>query len=451
MSSDLVARVDEALPVHRALLEDLVRIPSVSADAFDQAKVRESAEFVARMARERGFDVDIIELETPQGKGRPAILAHKHVGDDKPTILLYAHHDVQPQGTLEGWESDPFEPVEKNGRLYGRGTADDKAGVLVHMAAISALGDDLAVNVTLFIEGEEEIGSPTFHAFLETYRDRLQADAIVVADSGNWKVGVPSLTTSLRGVVRLGVEVSTLTHGVHSGQYGGPTLDAVTALARIIATLHDENGDVAVPGLDAWDDADVDYEEEHLRRDAAILPGMQLLGTGSFNSRMWTKPSIAVIGMDVTSTAEASNTVIPSARAFLSMRVAPGQDPQRAGELLAEYIEAQAPFGATVVTEVAEAGSGFKAGEDTPIMHLAREALSEAFGHESVDIGTGGSIPFISDLAEVFPEAEILVTGVEDPDARAHAHNESLHLGDWRNAILAEALLLEKLGQGESR
>lgn len=448
MTSDLAKKVDEQLAHHREQLEQLIRIPSVSADAFDQTEVERSAKFVAEMARERGFEAEVIQVKTAAGAvGRPAVLAHKKVGEERPTVLLYAHHDVQPQGTAEGWETAPFEPTERDGRLYGRGAADDKAGVLVHMGALAALGEDLDVNVTLFIEGEEEVGSPTFHDFLETYREQLEADVIVVADSNNWRVGEPALTTSLRGVVRLGVEVSTLKYGVHSGQFGGVAIDAVTAMSHIISSLHDENGSVAVEGLQAWDDAEVEYSEENLRLDSGLLDSTEIVGTGSLNSRMWTQPAISVIGMDVTSTAESSNTIIPSCKAYISMRVAPGQDPQEAGELLAKHVHEHVPFGATVRTEVAEAGSGFKVDDSSEAAEIMREALTEAFEHHAVGIGTGGSIPFVADLHEVFPAADILITGVEDPDTRAHAHNESLHLGDWRNAILAEALLLKKIGE----
>lgn len=444
---DLAARVDAQMPAIRTELENLVRIPSVSAASFDQSRVRESAEAVAALARNRGLEAEVIQLTTPSGLvGRPAVLAHHEAPAGQPTVLLYGHHDVQPEGAREGWLSEPFEPEERNGRLYGRGTADDKAGVMVHMGAISALADDLNVGVTLFIEGEEESGSPTFHDFLETYKDRLEADVIVVADSNNWKVGTPSLTTSLRGVVALSVTVECLDHALHSGAYGGPVLDAVTLMSRLVATLHNPDGSVAVEGLVSYDDATANYTEADLRADMGVLDGVELAGTGTIASRLWTQPAIAVIGMDVTSLEKASNTLIPACTARLSMRIAPGQNPAEAAEALSRHLKAFAPFGARVTTTIEEAGPSFKASGDTPATKAARWALEAAWGNESVDIGVGGSIPFISDLGAVFPEAEILVTGVEDPDTRAHSQNESLHLGDWRNAILAEAALLARLG-----
>ena len=329
----LTRRVDAALARTRDELESLVRIPSVS--AFPQAaeRMRESAEAVAELARTRGLDAEVVELETAAGlRGRPAVLAHRRAAPGQPTVLLYAHHDVQPAGSPDGWLSEPFEPVERDGRLYGRGTADDKAGIMVHLGALAALGGESGLGVTLFVEGEEEVGSPTFKDFLAAYADRLAADVIVVADSNNWKVGVPSLTTSLRGVVTAEFTVRTLDHALHSGMYGGPVLDAVTCAARLVATLHDADGAVAVRGLASYDDATAEYAEEDLRADTGLLDGVRLTGRGSIASRLWTQPSLTVIGMDVTSTAEASNTLIPACTVRLSLRVAPGQDPGEAAQ-----------------------------------------------------------------------------------------------------------------------
>lgn len=439
-------RVDNEINRYVEDLKSFVAIPSVSASSFDQSTLKESARWIADRTERLGLKTQIVELKTESGLvGRPAILASRPAEEGKPTVLLYAHHDVQPPGDAADWENDPFTAVEKSGRLYGRGAADDKAGVLVHLAAIE--NAEPGVGIRLFIEGEEEVGSPTFTDFLHAYKDELEADVIVVADSANWKVGVPSLTTSLRGVVRLDVTIRALDHALHSGMYGGPALDAVTLASRLIATLHDEDGNVAVEGLASSDDTDVDYPEDDLRRDAGILEGVKLAGSGSLTSRLWTKPAISVIGMDVTSVDLASNTLIPSVSFLISMRVAPGQDSTEAGELLAEHLRKHAPFGAPIEVKVAESGPAFQAGEDTDVRSKARWALEEAFGTKPVDIGMGGSIPFISDLAELFPSADILVTGVEDPDTRAHSANESLDLSDFRNAILAETLLLSSLAQ----
>lgn len=443
---DLASVVDAQFASTRQDLEGLVRIPSVSADSFDQSQVTRSAHAVAALAEARGLRAEVISLTTPNGlQGRPAVLAHREADAGKPTVLLYAHHDVQPEGDLDGWLSAPFEPVERGGRLYGRGTGDDKAGVMTHMAALSALGNELGLGITLFIEGEEEVGSPTFHDFLTTYRDRLSADVIVVADSSNWKVGTPSLTTSLRGVCSVSLTVDILDHAVHSGMFGGPILDAVTVMSHLISSTHDAQGSVAIDGLVGYDDAHVSYEEADLRSDAGLLPGVELVGTGSVASRLWTKPALSVIGMDVTSCAKSSNTLIPSCTARLSLRVAPGQDPLEAAQALVAHLESHAPWGARVHASVLEAGPSFKAAGDSPATEAARWALERAWDAPSVDIGAGGSIPFISDLADVFPQAEILVTGMEDPDTRAHSQNESLDLTEFKRGILAEAALLARL------
>ncbi|MPV88596.1 dipeptidase [Georgenia ruanii] len=447
---ELARRTREAFPQVRADLEDLVRIPSVSSPAFDQAHVRASAERVAHLLRDAGMaQVDVLEVELPDGgRGRPAVVAHRAGPEGAPTVLLYAHHDVQPPGEAAGWTSDPFEPVQRGERLYGRGAADDKAGIMAHVGALRVLGEDLGVGLTVFVEGEEEIGSPTFTPFLHAYRDRLAADVIVVADSNNWKVGVPALTTSLRGLVDCEVEVRVLGHAVHSGMFGGPVLDAVTLMSRLVATLHDDDGNVTLMSrLAAREHADVDYPEEELRADASVVEGYRLAGTGPLAARMWTKPAIAVIGLDATSVAHSSNTIAPVCRAKLSMRIAPGQDPAEAERLLHEHLVAHAPFGAQVTVTPGERGQAFDATEDTEEMRSARWAFHQAWGREPVDIGVGGSIPFISELQEVFPQAKILVTGVEDPDSRAHSEDESVHLGELEKVVLAEALLLAKLAR----
>lgn len=438
----LQERVQQLFPALRKDLEDLVRIPSVSADAFDQAHVARSAQAVAELLTAQGIeDVRVVTA----GQSRPAVIARIPAPAGQPTVLLYAHHDVQPPGADSAWETAPFEPVERNGRLYGRGAADDKAGIVAHIGALRALGDDLGIGVTVFIEGEEEIGSPFFTQFLEEFRDDLRADAIVVADSANWKVGVPALTTSLRGLVDCVVDVEVTTHAVHSGMFGGPVLDSLTLLSRLISTLHTEQGDVAVSGLVHAPDPTVDYDEADLRADAGVLPQFELAGTGPLTSRLWTKPAISVIGIDAPSVALSSNTIVPKSSAKLSMRIAPGQDPALAMDALRTHLESHAPFGAKVTVHDGELGKPFLAKEDTPAMVAARNAFAQAWGVDPADIGIGGSIPFIADLLEVYPQAEILVTGVEDPDSRAHGANESVDLAELEKVVLAEALLLSGL------
>ncbi|MBC7290867.1 MAG: dipeptidase [Actinotalea sp.] len=448
MTEDLRHRVAAAFPALRADLEALVRIPSVSAPAFDQEHVSASAVAVADLLRAAGMpDVRVLTATRDDGVvSRPAVVARRPGPPGAPTVLLYAHHDVQPPGRDEDWQTPPFEPTERDGRLYGRGAADDKAGVLAHLGALRVLGDDLPVGVTVFVEGEEEIGSPTFVDFLTEHRELLAADVIVVADSTNWSVGVPALTTSLRGLVDCEVEVAVLEHAVHSGMYGGPVLDAPTLLARLIATLHDDDGEVAVTGLHRAGEPEVDLAEDAFRADASVLPGVRLAGTGTLTGRMWTKPALSVIGIDATPVAQASNTIAPRARAKLSLRIPPGQDPAAAAAALRAHLEGHAPFGARVTVVDGELGKAFQAPADSAAMRTARGAFADAWGTEPVDIGVGGSIPFIADLLEVFPDAAILVTGVEDPDSRAHGANESVHLGELQKVVLAEALLLARLG-----
>ena len=424
-----------------------MRIPSVSNAAFEQVYVDASATAVADLLRAVGMpDIQILRATRPDGReGAPAVVARRPAPAGAATVLLYAHHDVQPPGDEEDWDTVPFEPTERDGRLYGRGAADDKAGVIAHIGALRVLGDSLGVGVTVFVEGEEEIGSPTFGAFLATYTELLTADVIVVADSSNWRVGVPGLTTSLRGLVDLEVEVAVLEHAVHSGMFGGPVLDALTLLSRLIATLHDDAGDVAVAGLVSAPDPMVDYDETELRTDAALVDGARLAGTGPLTARMWTRPALAVVGIDAPSVARASNTVTPRASAKLSLRIAPGQDPTAAFEALRTHLVDHAPFGARVTVTPGELGRPFQAPADSEAMRAARWAFEQAWGTSPVDIGIGGSIPFIADLLDVFPDASILVTGVEDPDSRAHGANESVHLGELEKVVLAEALLLTRL------
>ncbi|GER22132.1 dipeptidase [Zafaria cholistanensis] len=451
----LAAAVDAALPRTLAELKDLVAVPGIAWDSFDPEQLQHSAEAVAGLVGGLGLgEVRILRTQAPGGlPGGPAVVVRRPAAAGKPTILLYAHHDVQPPGDEALWNTPPFTATEIDGRLYGRGAADDKAGIMVHVAALRAVLEttaDFGLGVVLFIEGEEEAGSPTFRRFLEEHRDLLAADVIVVADSMNWKVGVPALTTSLRGLAAAVVEVRVLEHAVHSGMYGGPVLDAPTLAARLIASFHDAEGNVAVEGLHAREGAAVDYPEDAFRADAAVVEGYRLAGSGSLADRLWNKPALSVIGFDAPSVALSSNALVPAARFKVSLRLAPGQDPQAALAALERHVLAQDLFGAQVRFEPVEAGHAFTTDTLAPAARACLWALEQAWGVPAVEIGVGGSIPFIADLAEIFPQARILVTGVEDPDSRAHGPNESLHLGDFRNAILAEALLLAQLDGQEA-
>lgn len=456
LAADVVAELRGAVERRfEATLSELIglaSIPGIAWEAFDPEELERSARRVTELASAAGFDrVEILRAARPDGKpGGPAVVARRPAAPGKPTVLLYAHHDVQPPGDLSLWESAPFVPEIRNGRLYGRGTADDKAGILVHLAAWRAvsevLSDAAGVGVTLFVEGEEEAGSPSFRTFLETYRDKLEADVIVVADSSNWSVGTPALTTSLRGLVDGTFEVRVLSHSVHSGVFGGPLLDAPTLLARLIATLHDEEGNVAVPGLVVAADPEVDYPEAQYRADAGVLDTVQLAGSGSIAARLWNRPALSIIGIDAPAVAVSSNTIQAVARAKFSLRIAPGQDPEAAMDAVRRHLEAHVPFGAQLTFAAGERGSAYLADSASPAAQVALNALRAAWGTDPVEMGMGGSIPFVADLKEVFPAAEVLITGVEDPDSRAHSANESLHVEEFKRCIVAEALVLAALG-----
>jgi cysteinylglycine-S-conjugate dipeptidase len=437
--------IRQVLPSVRADLERLVRIPSVSADPAAAAHLRDSASQAAELLSQAGLpEVQILTA----GGGQPAVLGRRPAPPGAPTVLLYAHHDVQPPGDPAAWNSDPFVPTERDGRLFGRGAADDKAGLAVHLAALRAHGDDLPVGVTVLVEGEEEIGSPTLLPFLDTFSDRLGADAVVFADAVNWTADVPSLTTSLRGGATVTVELRTLDHAIHSGLFGGPVPDALTALCRLLATLHDEHGDVAVAGLARGTADPLDLTEAQLRADAGLLDGVELIGTGGLTDRLWAAPSVTVIGLDAPAVAAASNTLLPVARAKVSLRVAPGDDADRACAALEAHLRAHAPWGSRVTLSSGGTAAPYSARTGGRAYQAARQALTQAWGRPALDIGAGGSIPFVTAYAERFPAAEILVTGVEDPDSRAHGANESLHLPTFERACLAEALFLHSLAPG---
>ena len=441
--ADIQAAVTAALPQATAGLERLVRIPSVSADPAARTHVEASAAEVADQLAAAGMpEVEVVRAEG----GLPAVLARRPGPPDAPVVLLYAHHDVQPVGEPSAWHSEPFDPVVRDGRLYGRGAADDKAGIAVHHAAIRALGDDLGVGVTVLVEGEEEIGSPTLPALLTAHRDRLAADVLVLADSTNWRVGTPALTTSLRGGVSVVVEVATLRHAVHNGVYGGPVPDALTALARLLATLHDERGDVAVGGL-ARDPADpLDLSEDRLREEAGVLDGVRLIGSGSLTSRLWRGPALSVVGIDAPRVDGAGMVLVPSARARLALRIAPTDDAGAARDALVTHLETHAPWGAQVRVTAGRPVAPYSCVTTGPAYAAARDSFLAAWGVPPVEIGVGGSIGFLAPFADAFPDAEVLITGVEDPDTRAHAANESLHVADFERACHAEALLLHRLG-----
>jgi acetylornithine deacetylase/succinyl-diaminopimelate desuccinylase-like protein len=448
-ADQLRVRLREVLPGIRRDLEDLVRIESVSADPARVGEVQRSAEAVKALFDAEGCETAVV---TASG-GAPAVIARKPGPAGAPTVLLYAHHDVQPENDHAEWDSPPFEPTERPSssgtRLYGRGAADDKAGIVAHLAALRIFGDDLPVGVTLFVEGEEEVGSDTLAELLREHRDRLAADVIVIADSGNWDIGVPALTTSLRGLVRADVEVRTLTHAVHSGMWGGLVPDALMTLTRLLASLYDDAGNVVVAGLHSGPAADVDYPEQRLRAESGALPEVQFIGDGPAVERLWTRPALTITGLDAPKVDGASNTLTAAARAKLSLRIAPGDTTANALHCLRSHLEQHVPWGAQLGFTVVDTGEATQVDATGAAYDAARQAFTEAWdGTEPVDMGVGGSIPFIAEFLETFPEASVLVTGVEDPDTRAHGANEGLHLAEFERVLLAESLLLAKLGAG---
>ncbi|WP_296195448.1 dipeptidase [uncultured Microbacterium sp.] len=451
-SSSILEHAAAEIAAALADLGSLVRIPGIAWPAFDQNALVRSAEAIAELARGTGvFDeVSIKRAEIPGTNGelgQPAILATRAARNGAPTILLYAHHDVQPPGDDALWQTPPFEPTVRDGRLYGRGAADDKAGVMTHIAALRALraahGDDLDLGIALFVEGEEEFGSRSFAQFLADNRDALRADVIVVADSGNWDATTPALTVSLRGNVKVHVRVRTLEHASHSGMFGGAVPDAMMAGIRLLSTLWDADGAVAVAGLVEREADTPEYTEETLRSETGLLPGVSPIGGGSILSRIWNKPSITVTGVDFTTVSAASNTLSPEATFVVSARIAPGQDATEAYEALRAHLESHAPFGAEVTLSDVDLGNGFLVDTSGWAVAAVRQAFAEGYAKDPVDVGVGGSIPFIADLVREFPDAQILVTGVEDPHSRAHSPNESLHIDTFRHAVASEALLLE--------
>lgn len=441
LAADLSARVAEVIPGVRESLNEHIRIESISSLPDKAADVQASAEWVARQLREVGCpDVRIVA----EG-GQPAVIARFPAPEGQPTVCLYAHHDVQPTGDVALWTTAPFEPTERNGRLFARGAADDKAGFAVHLAALRAFGGKPPVGVTLFIEGEEEIGSPSIGTIIERHHDVLAAEVYVIADSGNWDIDAPAFTTTLRGLADCVVEVRTLDHALHSGMFGGVVPDALTTLCRLLATLHDDAGNVAIEGFAPYPASDLEYPEDRLRAETGVLDGVDWIGEGSVVERIWTKPAVTVLAIDATSVANASNTLAPSARAKVSLRVPPGTNAHDAEDALVRHLETHAPWGAQVTVTRGDSGQPGIVPFEGPVAEVAASAWRDAWGKEPVTVGVGGSIPMIAEFQDAFPEATVLVTAVADPDSRPHGIDESLHLGDFEKACLAETLLLARL------
>lgn len=434
------------------LLKEKIALKAVSAQGITGEHMKRSAEFVAGEMHKVGIDAHVEQSTNPDGTpGAWEVIGSHIVDPEAPTVLLYAHHDVQPAPNPADWDiDDPFTATQVGDRLYGRGTCDDGGGIAIHSGALKALGDDLHVNIKVFFEGEEEMGSRSFIPFIEAHRDEFDSDVIIVADSGNWTPDIPSLTTSLRGNTTLDVSVKVLDHPVHSGQYGGPILDANTLAAMLIASMYNADGELNIPGLLSQEPIgglQQDLDPDKVRSDTSLVPGYRFAGTGSLASRLWTKPSATVIGFDAHPVDGSFNVIANETRFRLSVRTAPGQRPEEAQQAVADFLTAHAPFGASATVTPLDNGMGWAMDPSAEATEDALAAMREAFGVEPINKGEGGSIPFIPELQRIFPKAQVLVTGPEDPQSNAHSPNESVSLPGLKKNVVAEALLLAKLGQ----
>ncbi len=455
---DVLCALEARLERTLAALCDLARIPGISAAGFDPEEVERSARRVAELAADAGLEgVEILRVPG----AHPYVVAEwTRAGAGAPSVLFYAHHDVQPPGRLERWRTPPFAPTRgADGRLYGRGVVDDKAGILLQLAALrgwlEARGE-LPLNVKLVVEGEEEIGSEHLAGFLRAHRERLRADVLVLSDTANLATGVPSLTTSLRGLVSVDVTLRALDHPLHSGMWGGPVPDAATALARLLARLVDGRGVIAIPGLEddvpELDPAErarlsaLPFDERSFRAEAGFL-GATLTGEAGrpVYERLWARPAVSVVALEGTPLAGAPNQLMAEARARVSVRLAPGQDAGRARERVVTFLERDPPFGVEVSTQAGVGVPGWRSEARGAAFEAARRALAAGYGRPCEIIGCGGTIPFVGPFLEVLGGAPALLLGLEDPPCNAHGENESLDLADFRKAAISVAHLVAEL------
>jgi cysteinylglycine-S-conjugate dipeptidase len=456
--ANVIESLDRGIEAALDDLAALARIPSVSARGYDPAHVAKSAEATAELLAKDGFER--VEILTLPGAHPYAVAEWLHAGPDAPTLLFYAHHDVQPPGREAHWQSPPFEPTQRGGRLFGRGVVDDKAGILLHLAAqrawLAARGA-LPVNVKWIVEGEEETGSEHLAEFLREHRARLDCDVLVLSDTANLDTGIPSLTTSLRGIVQVDVTVRALDHPIHSGMWGGPVPDAATALTSLLARLVDADRAIAVPGI--YDDAPelsaaeraalaaLPFDADAFRRDAGMAPGATFIAEGdrTVYERIWYRPALALTALEGMPLATAANQLMAEARARIEVRVAPGQDAQRIADLVSDFAKRDPPAGVRIETSVNANVPGWKTRAEGPAFDAARRALRAGYGRDAAVIGCGGSIPFVPPFVEVLGGVPALLLGLEDPPCNAHGENESLDLADFAKAAHSSAHLLAEL------
>ncbi|MCQ0021694.1 dipeptidase [Streptomyces somaliensis DSM 40738] len=440
----IAAAVASLMPRAKAELTELVAFRSVADPAqFPRSECEAAAAWVADALRAEGF-ADVSVFDTPDGS--QSVYGHLPGPAGAPTVLLYAHYDVQPPLDPAGWDTPPFELTERDGRWYGRGTADCKGGFIMHLLALRALKADggVPVGVKVIVEGSEEQGTGGLERYAEAHPDLLAADAIVIGDTGNFRVGLPTVTASLRGMTMLRVQVDTLAGNLHSGQFGGAAPDALAALVRVLDSLRAEDGSTTVDGLASdgeW--RGLQYAEEDFRRDAGVLDGVELIGSGTVADRLWARPAVTVIGIDCPPVVGATPSVQATARAQISLRVPPGQDAAEATKLLTAHLQAHTPWGARVTVEQIGQGQPFRADVASPAYTSMAQALAEAYpGEEMQTAGMGGSIPLCNTLGALYPRAEILLIGLSEPEARIHAVNESLSPAELERMSVAEALFL---------
>ncbi|MGK5632629.1 dipeptidase [Streptomyces sp. URMC 123] len=440
----LAETVASLLPRARTELAELVAFRSVADPAqYPPSECAAAANWVAEALRAEGFE-DVALLDTPDGTQSVYGVLPGPAG--APTVLLYAHYDVQPPLDEAAWVSPPFELTERDGRWYGRGAADCKGGLIMHLTALRALRahGGIPVTVKIVAEGSEEQGTGGLERYAEEHPELLAADAVVIGDAGNFRVGLPTVTATLRGMTLVRVRVDTLEGNLHSGQFGGAAPDALAALVRVLDSLRAEDGSTTVDGLAAdasWEG--LQYPEEDFRRDAKVLDGVELIGSGTVADRVWARPAVTVLGIDCPPVIGATPSVHASARALISLRVPPGTDAAAATELLMAHLRRHVPWGARVEVEQIGQGQPFRADTGSPAYTAMAEAMRVAYpGQEMQTAGMGGTIPLCNTLAGLYPKAEILLIGLSEPEAQIHAVNESVSPEELERLSLAEALFL---------
>jgi acetylornithine deacetylase/succinyl-diaminopimelate desuccinylase-like protein len=444
----IVRKAADAMPELVADLERLVAIPSIAFPGYPAEPVERMGAVTLDLFQKAGFR-DARLMEVPSGY--PPIYAELPGPEGSPVVVLYAHYDVQPAPPEQGWSSDPWTPTRKDdGRIYGRGAADDISGLIAHLGTMRVFDGRPPCTVKLILEGMEETES-NLEAFVEAHPELFVCDLFIVCDMGNLRVGDPVFTTALRGDVACIVTVSTLQHTLHSGVFGGPAPDAMMSLARLLATLHDDNGDVAVENVSTGTWAGEQFTEADLRASADVLDGVGLTGTGAVGDRLWAHPSINAIGIDMTSIAGSSNVLIPEASAKISMRIVPGSDPVKELDALVTHLETHAPWGARVEVKRTKEAPPFLCATDGPGYAAARWAMEQAFGKPVGEAGSGGSIPLLRTLQTAAPAAEFILWGAEDmAAARIHASDESVDPTEIERLVVAQALLLQRLSENPS-